>query len=729
MSNKVGIDDYLAQDGSVEDLEAAIVPLEAYKAGHGVHAGGRPPSQATQLVALAEADELFHDEQGEPWVTVTVADHKETYGLRSRQYRRSLAQRFYMAEHTTPNSKALQDALNVLEGKAAFDGPEHRVHTRIAEHDGAIYVDLANDGWQAVQIRGSGWRVVDHPPVKFHRPKGMLPLPIPERDGSIDTLERYVNIKDRDDWRLLISWLVISFFPSGPYPVLIINGPQGSAKSTLVRLLRLLLDPNAAPLRAEPRELRDLMIAATNGWVVSFDNLSYLKPDLSDAICRLATGGGFGTRELYTDGEEMIFDAQRPVILNGIGDLASRGDLLDRAILLTLPDIPDDKRQTETKFWQAFEADQPLILGALLDAVSASIRNQSSVRLARMPRMADFAVRAAAAAPALGWTTKDFISAYDDNRTTGHAVALEASPLVVPIQNLVETGDWTGTAAELLESLNKVRTDLLPSGRGWPTTPKGLSEAVRRLAPNLAVVGVTVEFFKEGNRRRRRLITIRRTGGDPPPKGGKRASGPSKSVDRVDAGWTQRSAAASTPSTLVVDGVDGVDAGNPSSGGTDSEDDDTIELMSSPSSSGFPASNGNLRPHRPHRPPLEGKRVDAEPASSSTPSTRASTLSPVQGSAWESFVIALLREMPGLNGKGLSRRQLLAVLGLNCRHVADKRTGPSRYAPTEQELGSLLDHQVADGKLAATGDPGQDVVYRWTERGLAELSPKQRVRS
>ena len=111
---------------------------------------------------------------------------------------------------------------------------------------------------------------------------------------------------------LLAAWLVAAFRPHGPYPILVLHGEQGSAKSTTARVLRALLDPNTAPLRGEPRDLRDVMIAASNGWIISFDNLSRIPHWLSDALCRLATGGGFSTRELYTDSEEVLFDAQRP---------------------------------------------------------------------------------------------------------------------------------------------------------------------------------------------------------------------------------------------------------------------------------------------------------------------------------------------------------------------------------------------------------------------------------
>jgi hypothetical protein len=312
-------------------------------------AESRANSQATDLVALAAAAELFHDPPGEAYATIEVADHHETWLVKSKGFRRWLARRYHQVHERTPGSQAVQDALGVLEGKALFEGIEAPVYVRLAEDEGTIYLDLANDRWEVVKITRDGWDVVSVSPVKFRRTRGMLPLPYPVRGGSLDALQAFVNvgIDAEEDWILLISWLIAAFRPRGPYPVLVLHGEQGSAKSTTVRVLRSLLDPNVAALRADPRDAHDLVIAANNGWVIGLDNLSHLPPWLSDAVCRLATGGGFSTRELYTDNDEVLFDAQRPVILNGIEELATRGDLLDRSLVLHLPTIKDIERKAE----------------------------------------------------------------------------------------------------------------------------------------------------------------------------------------------------------------------------------------------------------------------------------------------------------------------------------------------------------------------------------------------
>ena len=192
--------------------------------------------------------------------------------------------------------------------------------------------------------------------------------------GKIELLRPFLNVQTDADFILAVSWLLAALRSIGPYPMLVLAGEQGSAKSTCSKTLRDLVDPNSAPLRALSREDRDLFIAANNAHVLAFDNVSHLSPWLSDTLCRLATGGGFAVRQLYTDEDEVVFDATRPVILNGIEDFVSRPDAADRSLLITLEAIREEHRRSEQELRAAFENDLPLILGALLDAMVHGLR-------------------------------------------------------------------------------------------------------------------------------------------------------------------------------------------------------------------------------------------------------------------------------------------------------------------------------------------------------------------
>jgi hypothetical protein len=233
---------------------------------------------------------------------------------------------------------------------------------------------------------------------------------------------------------------------------------------------------------------------------------------MSDAVCRLSTGGGFSTRELYTDQDEMLFDATRPIILNGIETFATRPDLLDRTLMIDLPSIPDHKRKTEQVFWNDFRAAHPMVLGCLLQAVSGALRDYPATRLEHLPRMADFATWIVAAEPALGWPRDTFLDFYETNRQECASVALDNSPVARLIYKITrDSTTWQGSATELLQTLNTKADDTEKRSLTWPKTPAKLSGMLRRITPNLRTVGVEISFVKPGpesTHRVKRLIRM-----------------------------------------------------------------------------------------------------------------------------------------------------------------------------------------------------------------------------
>jgi hypothetical protein len=254
--------------------------------------------------------------------------------------------------------------------------------------------------------------------------------------------------------------------------------------------LRALVDPNVAPVRALPREERELMIAANNGHVLAFDNLSSLPGWLSDALCRLASGGSFALRQLYTDAEEVLFQAARPTILNGIEDVITRQDLADRAIFLTMGSIRDEQRRPEAELWHQFELARPHILGVLLDAVAHGLGMRECIQFVRLPRMADFAKWATACETAL-WSTGTFLLAYDANRRRAIEDMVEADPIATCVRRIMaKQTRWVGTASDLLEA-TAVSGD-------WPKNPRTLASRLRRSQAFLRTLGVEIAFKREG---------------------------------------------------------------------------------------------------------------------------------------------------------------------------------------------------------------------------------------
>jgi hypothetical protein len=474
---------------------------------------GRGPTQADILIGIAQTAELFHTADGAGFADLDINGHRETWPIRAKGFRRWLARRFFEETGGAPSSEALQSALNVIEAKAHFDAPERQVHIRVGGLDGRLYLDLCDKTWRAVEIDATGWRVIDNPPVRFRRASGMKPMPIPVGGGSIETLRTFLNVQTDADFVLVVAWALACLRNRGPYPVIVLSGEQGSAKSTFSAILRALLDPNTAPLRALPREDRDLFIAASNGHVLAFDNVSGLPAWISDTLCRLATGGGFAVRQLYSDQDEVLFDAARPVILNGIEDIVTRPDLADRAVFLTLEPIPEERRRPEQELWAAFELERPRILGVLLDAVARGLAELPRTKLDKLPRMADFALWATACETAL-WPSGTFWSAYCGNRDEAVDGVIDADPIAAAVRAMMTARtEWTGTASDLLGALAEMAGERVAKAKTWPDSPRALAGRLRRAAPFLRKIGIDIGFEREGRARTR---TIRMTAAGKP---------------------------------------------------------------------------------------------------------------------------------------------------------------------------------------------------------------------
>jgi hypothetical protein len=469
--------------------------------------GGESKDTSAQIVefALEESTELFVDRSGRPHVTIDVDGALRTFRIRDRSYKHRLAHRYYCQEGRVPPASALADALGVLEGHALHSGVVHDVFIRVGGSEEEIFIDLGRDDGLCVQVTGEGWTLTFEVPVRFRRPRGLQEMPVPEEGGSIEPLRHLLNLEADGDFILVVSWTVQALMPKGPFPILVLQGQQGSAKSMTTRLLRRLIDPNTAPTRGYPQNQRDLMIAASNSCLLTYDNLSGVPNWLSDALCRLSTGGGFVTRELYTDDDEVLIDAQRPIILNGIGPIPTRGDLADRSIVLELQSIPPSARRPESEMLRYFEQVVPTCVGALLDALSMAIRRRHEVLLADPPRMADFARTGASIERAFGWPDGAFIQAYRTNLGRAAETVLDASPIARYVVAHGRDGR-RGTAKSLLELIEKEVPDQELRHPDWPKSPLVFSNLLRRLAPALAAAGVQVIFGEREGRRGDRIM-------------------------------------------------------------------------------------------------------------------------------------------------------------------------------------------------------------------------------
>ena len=494
-------------DSSIEcRYQEETIPELGYNDWSALLGSRKQDSQAKAMVLLASfCATFFHTPELETYATIEADGIEKTISVESKTSEFWLSHLYYKATQNAPSPSSLKTAIRTLKAKALFDGRRAEVHLRYAAHDGCIYIYLGNETWEQVEISPDGRRVVSakDSPIKFRREKGMAAMCRPAESGSLEPLREILNLESASDFKLIVAWLIGAMNPTGPFPIMTLVGEQGSSKSTTARFLKDLTDPATIDLVALPTNERELAIAAKKTWTLPYDNLSKLSSGLSDAFCRLATGGGFRTRTLYTNDSEMLFTSTRPVIMNGISDFITRQDLADRSIIINLAHIPKHKRIPEKQLQALWESSKPFVFAALCDALSSSLKNIGKVKMQEYPRMADFAQLVAAAEPALPWNPGEFSKAYSENIKKVIDISLEADDVAVAVMSLMddsENTEWTGKASDLKMVLDSIVEDRVRRLKSWPKQANALSSRINRCSTFLRSKGIEIERGKSGDR-------------------------------------------------------------------------------------------------------------------------------------------------------------------------------------------------------------------------------------
>ncbi|MFN7835671.1 MAG: hypothetical protein ACK5NY_07795 [Burkholderiaceae bacterium] len=443
--------------------------------------------------------QLHHDADRLAVAIIPMADRQEVWRVISTGYESWLRAAYWRTKESGVPDMTLRAALATLSAAGVNDGDEVAVHLRAAEAEPGYLIDLCDEHWRAVHVTARGWQVLNTSPQLFTRTQSQRALPVPQAGGDLGLLWQHVNIPT--DRRLLVlTWLLDCFRPDTPFPILELVGEQGSAKSTTQSVLRSLVDPNKVMLRGRPKTVEDIFVAAQNNWLVSYENLSGLTAEQQDAFCTLATGGGFASRQLYTNGEEHVMETKRPVVLNGIAVVATRPDLIDRVIHVSMPVIPATARKDDADTHDAWERDRPLVFGALLDLFASALAILPTVHLTHKQRMADYERLGEAVARALGFEASHFQALYAELVRAGIDRALEsnsvAQVLDKHIQERITPFNWQGTAGQLYDLLNgQTLLDRSTDRSTWPKSPKGLADQLRRIAPAYRAKGVEISHL------------------------------------------------------------------------------------------------------------------------------------------------------------------------------------------------------------------------------------------
>jgi len=393
----------------------------------------------------------------------------------------------------TKINRLLTDALTCLVGEALEKEPTP-VHVRIAPRGDDIVIDLGTANGEVIIVNQDGWDFAPDGDVLFRRTALTAAFPRPDKNGDVYALRKLLNMSDKT-FQLTLGWLLAGLIPDMPHAIAFLGGVQASGKSTAGEFLTRVIDPSPAPLRTQPKDIDDWACTADGSWCLCIDNVSYIPPWWSDALCKCVTGDGLIKRTHYTNSDLTVLSFRRVVMLTSIDAGALKGDLASRLLMLELDDIPNSSRRDDKALKSEFNQMQPYIFGGLLNLLVRVRRELPRFADAPAPRMADFSKVLSALDEAEPNANCSALLAYL-NQDHELAEAVIESDLVGNALIALVNGnndEWCGTPTELFDKLKPEQTT-----KGWPATPRALSGRLKRITPALAKCGITVAHGHEG---------------------------------------------------------------------------------------------------------------------------------------------------------------------------------------------------------------------------------------
>lgn len=467
-------------------------------------------SQATKAEAALElvkanCRELFLDQHATAYLEIIARnDRMEALPVRSGLFKNWLCLQFYKEGLGTIGGEDVNNVCNVLEAEATYSGNQRTLHLRVgSDMNEVVYYDLTNSECEAIKVTANGWSQQPAPLIFAHY-SNQLPQVNPSRRYDADIFERFLsltNLKSDDDKLLLKCYITSLFIPGFPKPVLMMYGQQGSSKSTLQELIKMLADPSSVRLLSFPRDVNELIQQLAHRYLAYYDNLTFIKSWISNELCKAVTGAGFSKRKLYSDDSDVVYSFMRCIGFNGINLAATKPDLLERGLIIQLERIPKERRRKIKDIWHEFESIRAPLLGYIFDIVARTMHSvqEGGIQLKEHPRMADWAEISEIISRCMGNPDDAFLQAYYRNIGLQTAEAIEANPIAQCIGKLMETRTvaWIGSVTMLLQELETIASNDFKINiqrlAGWPKAPNALSRRLNEVATNLREIGIIID--------------------------------------------------------------------------------------------------------------------------------------------------------------------------------------------------------------------------------------------
>jgi hypothetical protein len=423
--------------------------------------------------------------------------HYEIKNIKSSDFLRFISTKYYLLMGETTSLDTLKNSIDFLPAIYGQDPsclPIYDLETRVAERDGKIYYDLSDKDWTICEIDENGHRLTKQSVPIFRRNAGQNAQLSPTDDNCFEEIFKFVNIH-ADDQLLFAVSLVSYFMPSIAHPILMFSGKPGVSKTTSHSIIKSLVDPTIVMYQKIPKDDKDLLLQWRNQWVLFYDNVSTITSDISDTFCRGVTGEGSSVRKLYTDVDEIYCNLRRCFLLNGIDQPGTKPDLMQRTVLLELQPIKDEDRKTEESIFKSFNELKPKLLGSIFNIISRSMKIKESVKLSKLPRMADFAVWGEAISQAMGYPVNTFVNQLIERQDKQEKETAEFDPLYTAFVTLLEQeefgGSLEGSSTFVLDKLkDKVSFD---QKKYLPHSPGSFGKKINRMKEIYASNGLLIE--------------------------------------------------------------------------------------------------------------------------------------------------------------------------------------------------------------------------------------------
>lgn len=471
-----------------------------------------PQNEADKAFNLAVNHiEVYKDQYNEAYALFNTNGHNSILYFSNRdEFRRAIIKLYTDKYQSTIRTTDVNTALEALIAQSEACNEICEVATRIYQISGVIYYDLFNDN-KIVRCDKNGVSIIEENELQdmlflrnnFQIQQCSPNLKVPP-ENLLGILSTHFNIAE-DHLLLFAVSLCSTFIPNINHPILIIEGEKGSGKSTMCRNLLNIINPTKKELLVMPKDLSNLVTVLSNNYVACFDNIGSLNTEISNILCLATTGGTLSKRRLYTDNSEVSINIRRIVVLNGLSMQISQSDLMDRAIMLYLDRISEEKRRTELNLNARFEEDLPDLLGSIFNTVSKALSFYNKTKFKKLPRMADFCAYGYCLAESIekGLGEK-FVADYSNNIRFATESIVGDNPVLECIKNISDNeGYWCGSMTELLQKMRCIIEGTHIDRRipaNFPKTPSALSRKLNSYQFDLKTLGIEIVIGRSTDR-------------------------------------------------------------------------------------------------------------------------------------------------------------------------------------------------------------------------------------